>query len=337
MGRGIVLACRPCFLTVREFAVMKKWQLNEEGIVLAGWRVPLTREQLMMLMVAMNLAFLGLDIFLAHGMNGTIRPYEMIPIVFGPVAALLLLIAGLVAQRRRDLAILFAFVVLGVSIVVGLLGAYFHVQRAIPPSGIGSLDVGLALLVFAPPVIGPLTFSLVGVLGVIAAVVEDPVDSGRMVVPGLFSWHVPFSKTRQYVIWVGLGSLATLVSSVLDHGRFNFENPWVWLPTVVGVFSTVALVTYGFLEQPSRGDTWVVIVAQVAMILVGVIGFLLHVETDLATRNIIVPERFLRGAPFLAPLLFADMGALGLLALLPVREKALQAAAARRKAATAAD
>ncbi|NPV65696.1 MAG: hypothetical protein HPY64_00965 [Anaerolineae bacterium] len=308
------------------------WQITETGIVLAGRRLGITRGQIMMLMVALNLAFLGLDIYLAHSMNGTIRPYEMIPIVFGPAAGLVLLIAGAISLRRRTTAILLAFAVLAASIVVGLLGAYFHVARAIPPSGPGTPDVALALLVFAPPIIGPLTFSLVGVLGVIAATVEDPPDSGRMVVPGLFSWRVPFSKTRQYCIWVGLGILATLLSSVLDHGRFNFENLWVWLPTLVGVFATVAMIAYGMLEKPGRGDTITVIAAMIALIIVGLIGFLLHVRAGLATRSIIVPERFLRGAPFLAPMLFADMGALGLIALLPMREARMRAAVEKEAA-----
>lgn len=300
----------------------KNWQFNQDGVVLAGWRVPYTRGQLMMLMVALNLAFLGLDILLAHGMNGNIRTNEMVPIVFGPAAALVLVIAGLISLRRRTLAIWLAFITLGASIVVGLAGAYFHVERAIPPNGLGgAFGIAVALFVFAPPVVGPLTYSLLGVLGAIAAVIEDPLDSGRMVIPGIFSWRVPFSKTQQYAIWVGLGTLATLLSSVLDHGRFNFENLWVWLPTVVGVFATVATITWGMLKEPSRGDTAVYVAAQVAMILVGVIGLLLHVETDLTTRNIIVPERFLRGAPFLAPMLFADMGALALLVLYPFREK----------------
>ncbi len=160
-----------------------------------------------------------------------------------------------------------------------------------------------------------------GVLGVIAAVYEDPPDSGRLAVPGLFSWRVPFTKTQQYCIWVGLGILATLLSSVLDHGRFNFENLWVWIPTVVGVFATIAAVVYGLLEKPSRGDTITYVTAMIALIVVGLVGFLLHVDTDLERRSIIVPERFLRGAPFLAPLLFCDMAALGLIAIIPVEER----------------
>ena len=48
-------------------------------------------------MTAMNLILLGLDTYLAHSISGTIRPGEWIPIIFGPVAGVLLLVAGLIA------------------------------------------------------------------------------------------------------------------------------------------------------------------------------------------------------------------------------------------------
>lgn len=302
--------------------LLQDTSITPQGIVIAGRRLPVTRGQLMLLMVAINEMFLGLDIYLAHVLNGNIRPGEWIPIIFGPLAGVALLLAGVIALRRRRLAVLLAFAVFAVSIVIGLLGAFFHVDRALPPSGLGEqAGAAVALFVFAPPIIGPLTFSLIGVLGVIAAVYEDPPGSGRMVVPGLFSWRVPFNKTQQYCLWIGLGILATLLSSVLDHGRFNFENLWVWLPTAVGIFATIAAITYGLIDQPGRGDTITYVAAMLGMILVGVVGLLLHVETDLARSGIVVVERFLRGAPFLAPMLFADMGALGLIAILPVVDR----------------
>jgi hypothetical protein len=58
------------------------------------------------------------------------------------------------------------------------------------------------------------------------------------------------------------------------------------------------------------------VLTMVSLILVGVIGLVLHVQDDLTSRGLFVAERFIRGAPFLAPLLFANMGALGLIALL---------------------
>ena len=58
------------------------------------------------------------------------------------------------------------------------------------------------------------------------------------------------------------------------------------------------------------------------LIVVGVIGSILHVGDNLTSRGDFVVERFIRGAPFLAPLLFSNMGALGLIALLdPVEQR----------------
>jgi hypothetical protein len=57
------------------------------------------------------------------------------------------------------------------------------------------------------------------------------------------------------------------------------------------------------------------------LVAVGVVGLLLHVRVDLTAENTIVIERFLRGAPPLAPLLFADMGMIGLVVLLDPVER----------------
>jgi hypothetical protein len=113
-----------------------------------------------------------------------------------------------------------------------------------------------------------------------------------------------------------MGSLATVTSSVLDHARTDFTNPWLWVPTAVGIFATVVAVLLGALNNPSRGDILTYFVAMFLMILVGVVGFFLHISEGLTTQGGIVIERFLRGAPPLAPLLFADMGVIGLIAML---------------------
>jgi hypothetical protein len=46
-------------------------------------RMPFSRDQFMLLMAAVNEIFLGVDIYFAHSMRGTISPNEWIPIVFG--------------------------------------------------------------------------------------------------------------------------------------------------------------------------------------------------------------------------------------------------------------
>lgn len=285
-------------------------------------RIPLSRDQVMLLLAAFNEIMLGVETYVAHLISGTIVPYEWIPIIFGPVAGVLLLVVGLVALRNRPLATVIASLVFIASIVVGLMGAFFHLRRAILPTApIGDL-VSVPLLVWAPPILGPFTFALVGLVGLSAAWVEDPTDSGRLVILRGRKLSLPFSKTRAFLLMVGLGSLATVISSVLDHARTDFSNPWLWLPTAVGVFATAIAVGLGVIDKPIRGDVLTLIFGMLLMMLVGVLGLWLHVREDLTSEGVIVGERFVRGAPFLAPLLFADMGVFGLAALLdPSEEK----------------
>jgi hypothetical protein len=188
--------------------------------------------------------------------------------------------------------------------------------RAIRPDAPLGEIVTTQLLVWAPPIVGPLIFSLVGLWGVSAAWVEDPADSGRLHIWGARSLNLPLSKTRAYLLMVSLGTLATLLSSVLDHGRAQFENPWLWPPIIIGVFATVVALGLGVIDRPNRGDVAIYLMAMVLLLITGAVGFLLHVQFDLTAQKAIVPERFLRGAPFLAPMLFANMGLVGIITLL---------------------
>lgn len=283
-------------------------------------RLPLSRDQLMLLMAAIMLIFLGIDIYLAHSISGTIVPNEWIPIIFGPIAGVFLLFAGLLAQRNRPLATILANIVLVASIVVGLLGAYFHIIRAILPSGPIGQQASIFLLVWAPPILGPLTFSLVGVIGISAAWIESPADSGTLIFIGERRLRLPYSKTQAYFFMVSMGTLATLLSSVFDHARTPFENPWLWLPAAAGVFAVVVSAIIGALDRPSRADLATYTGSMVLLILVGVIGLVLHINENLIAQGTIVIEQFVRGSPFLAPMLFANMGALGLIVLLDPKE-----------------
>ena len=58
------------------------------------------------------------------------------------------------------------------------------------------------------------------------------------------------------------------------------------------------------------------IVAMLVLILVGMARLFLHVRTNLNTDGVFITEPFLRGTPSMAPVLFANMGALGLIVLL---------------------
>ena len=287
-------------------------------------RIPVTRDQAMLLMLALNEFLLGLETYLAHSISGTIMPKEWIPIIFGPVAGLLLVAVGLLSTRKRALANGIGTLIYFASIAVGLLGISFHLMRAVLPYAPVGERISIVLFVWAPPILAPLTFTLVGLMGISAIWTEQPVDSGRMNLLAGRKLSLPFSKTRAFFFMVGLGILATVISSVLDHARTNFENPWLWLPTAIGVFGTFVTILLGILDSPRRGDLLTYLTAMLLLLAVGMIGVILHILRNLGLDHVIVVERFIRGAPFLAPMLFSDMGALGLLILLDPREKSNQ-------------
>ena len=288
---------------------------------LAKIKIPASRDQLMLLMAAVNEIFLGVDIYLAHKLSGTIVLREWIPILFGPIAGVLLLIAGGIAIRKRELAVVIANLVFAASIGVGLLGAYFHFVRAILPTAPLGSRVSVDLLVWAPPVVGPLVFSLVGLLGITAVWREDPVDSGKLLFFRGKVIQFPYSKSRAFFFMVILGTLATLLSSVLDHARTSFENPWLWVPVAAGILGVLSPLIMALINEPNRGDILIYFSIMLLLIVVGVLGTGLHIMDNLTSQGQFVLERFIRGAPFLAPLLFANMGALGIIALFEPGEK----------------
>ena len=287
---------------------------------LRGRRLPISRDQAMLLLMAVMQIGMGIEVYTGHKISGTIVPNEWIPIIFGPAAGLLLIIAGLIASRRRSLATVIATLTFLGSIGVGLLGAFFHLRRAILPAGPVGQQVSLDLLIWAPPIIAPLMFALIGVLGISAVWIERPADSGVLNSLGGRRLRLPFSKTRAFFFWTGLAMLATVISSVLDHARANFQNPWLWVPTGVGVFAMVVTLAMGIIRQPRRGDLLVYLFGLALITLAGPVGAYLHLRTDMLGGGALVVERLLRGAPIMAPLLFSNMGVLGLIILLDPAE-----------------
>ena len=284
-------------------------------------KLPFTRDQLFLIIAAVNEFFMGLDTYSAHVLNGTIRWNEWIPIIFGISAGILLLIAGMLAKRNRGLANIIATIVFIASIVVGFLGSYFHISRgAILPYGPILERLRISFLIWAPPAMAPLAFVMVGVLGISAAWIEDPVGTGKLRITSRKSIQMPFSKTQAYFWMVCFGILVTLVSAALDHARTGYLNPWLWLPFITPIFAATVSLLMGLKKKLEYSDVMIFFIAMVMMGLVGVIGFFLHLNENLTLSNWQVVERYLRGAPFLAPLLYANMAAMGLITLLDPQE-----------------
>lgn len=285
-------------------------------------KMPISRDQLFLIIAAINEFFMGLDTYSAHVLNGTIRWNEWIPIIFGTSAGVILLLAGILAKRNRNLANILATIVFITSIVIGVLGSYFHISRgAILPYGPLLERLRISFLIWAPPAMAPLAFVMVGVLGISAAWIENPVGSGNLQITRKKTIQMPFSKTQAYFWMVCFGILVTLVSATLDHARTGYLNPWLWLPLLTPIFAATISFLLGLKSKLVLSEVWTYFIAMVLMGLVGAIGFFLHLNENLTPGNWLVLERYLRGAPFLAPLLYANMAAMGLIVLLDPSEK----------------
>ncbi|TFG67307.1 MAG: hypothetical protein E4H27_09165 [Anaerolineales bacterium] len=278
-------------------------------------RSPLTRDSAFILFVALNTLIMGLETYLAHVLNGTIRFNEWIPVVCGPFFAILLVISFALARRKPQLALWLAATALVGSIIVGLLGTYFHFIRAIRPFAASGDRVSIDLLVWGAPVFAPPTFILVGVLGLIALVKTDGQKRGGTYGSGL-PGRLPLAKDQFFFVLASLGILIATISSLFDHLRGGFDNPWLWLPTLSGLLGIVTALVLAILKQPGRGDLTIYTGVMCLLLCVGPLGLLFHVLHDLGPGSAITIERFLRGAPVLAPMVFANMALLGLIVLL---------------------
>ncbi len=281
------------------------------------FKLPLKRDDLMLILVAFNMVAIGFETYLAHLISGGIKPGEAIPVGFGPVAGVIMVVA-LFLRIRGKAPTQTTLVILGVaaaSVVVGILGTAFHWERGIAPAVMPGNRIRWDWLIHAPPVLGPLAFAGIGLMGILSALKEKV--PGQFEFPGVFSLNTPLSKTRQLLWLVGLGLAAATFSSFIDHARTDFEDPFVWTPVVIGVFGSVVTLVLAMLPKHTSSDYFVFFWTMMLMVLLGVMGLGLHINADLpeGPQGGINTERFIRGAPVMAPLLFANMGILGLITM----------------------
>lgn len=284
-------------------------------------RVVSSRDTLYLLIAAVTQLFLAADAFLSHVSSGGMIAREWIPVVFGLAAAGVLLLAGVVSIFHFGAATVLAVPTYLASMAVGILGAVFHWRYLWEPTEpVAEALVGTGQI-YVPPVLAPLAFTLVGVLGLSAVLREVPPGSGALrVLPGR-TLRMPYPKHRAYLLLVDVGILIAVVSATLDHAHARFEDPWMWAATAAGIFAAAAVFAYALRDDPSDGDRVSVLLALGLLAAAGLVGEGFHLWGDLQLgQGAFVVEKFVRGAPPLAPLLYVYMASLGLVAVLPLRE-----------------
>lgn len=263
------------------------------------WGGPLSWVELFALS---NIAFLAVDIRLAHAVNAFANPAEYVPVVFSLIAPPVLIVALVLGGLRpalagegsgkRRLARGLGLAVGWGSVAVGIAGVVLHLNSAFFE------EQTIKNLVYTAPFAAPLAYTGVGLLLLLDRMVE--------------------SRTVDWARWVVLlalgGFVGNFVLTLADHAQNGFFRPTEWIGVVASAWavSSLCAVLVVYDNRPLVGLALAVMAAQVG---VGLLGFYLHVMADLQSPAGPLWDRILYGAPLFAPLLFADLAMLAAIAL----------------------
>lgn len=250
----------------------------------------LTPQRAIAAFVLFNLAFLAVDILLAHQVNAFARAAEWVPFAFS-IAATLWLVPGVLGSGRRIWR-LGDVVVAWASIAVGVAGLLLHLQSAFFQTRT------LQGLVYSAPFVAPLSYTGVGLLLLLLRS-RDPAVSPNEEAFG------------RWVVVLALGGfVGNYALSVLDHAQNGFFHATEWIPVGSAALAIGVLVVT--LMRPARADPRVCLAVMALQVVVGVAGFVLHNVASYG-RSAPIVDRFVYGAPAFAPLLFADIALLAAL------------------------
>ena len=244
--------------------------------------------------VALNYAFLVLDIYLAHSVNQFRRGAEYIPLWFSACAPAVLLAGMVLRLRWRRLTVWndLGHLVGWASIAVGLAGTILHLQSQF------FYEKTLKSLTYAAPFAAPLAYAGLGFLLVM----------NRMVRSDSVEWP-------QWLIAISLGGFfGNFVLSLTDHAVNGFYRPAEWIPVASAAFA-VGFLAVPFAVSVTRRYLWLCAAAMALEVAVGLAGFVFHALANLHGGSASIFENVVNGAPPMAPMLFPNLSLLALYAL----------------------
>ncbi len=254
----------------------------------------LPRELLVELFAIANLAFLTVDVFVAHSINAFHFPIERIPVGFGVAGAAVLLVGlaldafDLTRRRARWAGLLVGWS----AIAVGIGGLFLHLQSTF------FAHQTLADLVYTAPFAAPLAFAGLGFLVLL----------NRGVDPRSVAWG-------QWVLFFALGGfVGNFALSLADHAQNGFFDRKEWIPVVAAALA-IGFLAVALVRPDDRALLRVTAWLLVGEALVGFAGFAFHLRAIAASPHRELTQAVLYGAPPFAPLLFADLALLAALAL----------------------
>lgn len=245
--------------------------------------------------VTVNLAFLALDIYLAHSVNQFRHEAEYWPLYFSLVSPVLMMAAIVVRWQWgwlaawRDLGYLVGWL----AVAIGLTGTMLHLDSRF------FYERTLKSLVYAAPFAAPLAYTGLGLLLIM----------NRLVAPRTQEW-------AQWVVLLALGGfVGNFIFSLTDHAQNGFYHWTEWIPVVTSALVVGCLLSL-FATPPSRNFLWLCVAVLGIQVLTGLLGFALHTAANLDKPGPMY-DNFIHGAPPLAPMLFPN---LALLCLIGLRE-----------------
>jgi hypothetical protein len=274
---------------------------------LANISLPVEKNRLLMLFVGVNLLFTGIDVMLAHSINSYIPVYEWIPIFYFPLGSISCILIALKTKPKKWQALVHIMLMV-TGVLIGIIGTAFHANAVLNPAGY----LTWSWVVFGSPILAPLAFSGISLLGLYAVTEEVENQPGMLNVPGLGTFKAPISRDRHFLWLVGLGFGASAVTSIIDHAQYGYTF-YKMIAIIFGLFATSVVLYISIAKEWTKGDGLVYFWTMISAVIVGVLGFGFHLSADLAGTGAISLERILAFAPVLAPLLYSDLGMLGLL------------------------
>ena len=280
---------------------------NVEIFHLANLKLPMEKNRLLMIFVGINLMFTGLDVVLAHSINQFIPVYEWIPIFYFPFGGLSCIYLAFQNSPKRWSSILHITLML-IGVFVGIIGTAFHGNAVLNPGG----HLTWSWVVFGSPILAPLAFAGISLLGLYAVTQEVEDKPGMLEIKGIGIFRAPISRDKHFLWLVGLGFAASTLTSIIDHAQYGYTF-YKLIAILYGLFASAVVISLCVSKSWSKGDELVYFWTMILAIIVGVLGFGFHLSADLAGTGTLSLERLLAFAPVLAPLLFCDLGMLGLL------------------------
>jgi len=249
------------------------------------------RALLLDVFIIINLAFLVLDVYIAHSIEEFHSWETWVPVIFSAIGALILTVM-LILQKldlNHGAGRLASFLVGWASIIVGVWGMFLHLESQF------FQVMSLKSLVYTAPFAAPLAFAGIGFLLLLNRMVgEDEYAWG---------WWIVF------LAWGGF--IGNFVLSLADHAQNGFFVAAEWIP----VFSSALAVGFMLVSLWGKNQISFLRQCQYMMVLqaaVGGLGFILHLVADLTGPSTLF-DNFLYGAPIFAPLLFVNLAMLGAL------------------------